>query len=58
MRQLGKQPCFVLKHAQRMFVFGVVREQPLDHDIAKEAALTPLSGQKNLCHAACCNLMQ
>ena len=52
MGQLGEQPRFVLEHAQRVFVLGVVRKQALDHHIAKEAALAPLAGQKDLRHAA------
>ena len=58
MRELGQEPRLVLEHAQRMLVLRVMREQTLDHDVAKEPALPPLPSKKDLRHPAGRNLVQ
>ena len=56
--QVGQQARFVLKHPQRAFVLGEVREQALDDHVPEEAALAPLAREEDFRHASGCDLPQ
>ena len=49
--QVGGDPRLVQKHPDEPLVLGVIRPDPLEHDVALEAAMAIGAPEQHVCHA-------